>query len=316
MNYYQFHIADWALHTSHLSLEEEGVYRRLLDHYYDTESPIPKETQPVIRRLRLRGYEEIVELILEEFFILEDDGWHNRRADKEIEAYQQKAEQARANGRKGGRPKKNNGLESDKPEKTKPVNSGLQEKSESKANQEPRTKNQEPKDYSSEAVASDMDSGADDSPPPKKPRPEKFTPDDYRLAERMAQAVLRVAPKSKAPDIAKWADTIRLMRERDGLTLGEITEVFRFAHNDSFWRTNILSPTKLREHFARLDAQMRIPTNEKRHTTSAARWAIDHDDTSWLTGAQGSGDCIDGELDFPPNADDLHRLEAGRGGRH
>lgn len=316
MNYYQFHIADWALHTSHLSLEEEGVYRRLLDYYYDTESPIPKETQAVIRRLRLRGYEEIVELILEEFFILEDDGWHNRRADKEIEAYQQKAEQARANGRKGGRPKKNNGLESDNPEKTKPVNSGLQEKSSSKANQEPRTKNQEPKDYSSEAVASDVDGGADDSPPPENPKPEKFTPDDYRLAERMAKAVLRVAPKSKTPDIAKWADTIRLMRERDGLTLGEITEVFRFAHNDSFWKTNILSPTKLREQFARLDAQMRIPTNEKRHTTSADRWAIDHDDTSWLTGTPRSGDCIDGELDFPPNADDLHCLEAGRGGRH
>src|SRR5690625_1330785 len=87
MNYYQFHIADWALHTAHLTLEEEGVYRRLLDHYYDTELPIPVETQPVIRRLRLRGYEETVALILEEFFTLEADGWHNRRADKEIDAY-------------------------------------------------------------------------------------------------------------------------------------------------------------------------------------------------------------------------------------
>ena len=88
MNYYQFHIADWALHTSHLTLEEEGVYRRLLDHYYDTESPIPEETQPVIRRLRLRGYEETVALILEEFFVLEGGGWRNRRADTEIAAYQ------------------------------------------------------------------------------------------------------------------------------------------------------------------------------------------------------------------------------------
>ena len=144
MNYYSFHIADWALHTSHLSLEEDGVYRRLLDHYYDTESPIPAETNPVIRRLRLRGYEEAVALILEEFFVLEPDGWHNKRADREIEAYQQKAEQARANGKRGGRPKKNNDVESQKPRETQPVISGNPEESGSKANQEPRTINQEP----------------------------------------------------------------------------------------------------------------------------------------------------------------------------
>jgi len=144
MNYYQFHIADWALHTSHLTLEEEAVYRRLLDYYYDTESPIPSETQPVFRRLRLRGYEEIASDILCEFFVLEGDGWHNKRADSEIEAYQAKANQARLNGKRGGRPKKNNGLQKENPEKTQPVISGNPEKSKSKANQEPRTKNQEP----------------------------------------------------------------------------------------------------------------------------------------------------------------------------
>lgn len=176
MNYYQFHIADWALHTSHLTLEEEGVYRRLLDHYYDTESPIPEETQPVIRRLRLRGYEEIVGLILEEFFTLEADGWHNRRADKEIEAYQQKAEQARANGRKGGRPKKNKGLAESKPRETQPVISGMQEKSGSKANQEPRTINQEPiKDLASSPAGEDTgpndppEISVDETPSTKKP---------------------------------------------------------------------------------------------------------------------------------------------------
>ena len=53
MHYYPFNIADFNLHTAHLTLEEEAVYRRLIDFYYDTEQPIPVETQPVIRRLRL-----------------------------------------------------------------------------------------------------------------------------------------------------------------------------------------------------------------------------------------------------------------------
>lgn len=139
MNYYQFHISDWALHTSHLTLQEEAVYRRLLDFYYDTEKPIPKETKPVIRRLRLTEYSDLVGSILEEFFTLEEDGWHNNRADIEIADYHAKAGRARENGRKGGRPpKENQGSE------TQPVLPRNPEGTGSKANQEPRTINQEP----------------------------------------------------------------------------------------------------------------------------------------------------------------------------
>jgi hypothetical protein len=79
-----------------------------------------------------------VALILAEFFHLEDDGWHNNRADIEIEEYQSKAETARVNGKKGGRPKKNSGL------KTQLVISGNPEETGLKANQEPLTINQEP----------------------------------------------------------------------------------------------------------------------------------------------------------------------------
>ncbi len=153
MNYYQFHIADFALHTSHLTLEEEGVYRRLLDYYYDTERAIPKETKSVIRRLRLGSYEVIVQLVLEEFFVLKEDGWHNLRADGEITEYQSKADRARKNGKKGGRPKKSDSEKSQKNqrveeienlEKTQSVISGMLPKSESKANQEPITINHKP----------------------------------------------------------------------------------------------------------------------------------------------------------------------------
>lgn len=139
LHYYPFHIADFALHTSHLSLEEEAVYRRLLDYYYDTESPIPKKTQSVIRRLRLGSYEETVGSILEEFFVLKDDGWHNLRADIEISDYNSRAETARNNGKKGGRPKKNKGLE------TKSVILANPDQTQKKANQEPVTKNHKPR---------------------------------------------------------------------------------------------------------------------------------------------------------------------------
>jgi len=138
MHYYQFNIKDFALHASHLTLEEEGVYRRLLDYYYDAEGPIPTETQRVIRRLRLGSYVSEVEQILSEFFTLEDDGYHNYRADIEIEAYKKNADIARANGKKGGRPPKNKGPETQRVNLANPDETGL------KANQEPVTSNHKP----------------------------------------------------------------------------------------------------------------------------------------------------------------------------
>ena len=105
MHYYKFEIATWHLHTSHLSLVEEAVYFRLINFYYDTETPIPKETHSVIRRLRLTEYADIVASVLQEFFILNDDGWHQKHCDDKILEYHGKAKANKNNGMKGGRPK-------------------------------------------------------------------------------------------------------------------------------------------------------------------------------------------------------------------
>ena len=40
MHYYKFNIADWSLGTAHLSLIEEAIYFRLINHYYDSESDL------------------------------------------------------------------------------------------------------------------------------------------------------------------------------------------------------------------------------------------------------------------------------------
>lgn len=138
MHYYSFHISDFALHTSHLTLEEEAIYRKLLDHYYDTEQPIPKETHQVIRRLRLVNYKDLVDSVLNEFFILQHDGWHNLRADYEINSYHQRGETSRINGKLGGRPKKNN------PAITSEVILANPDITQTKGNQEPVTNNHEP----------------------------------------------------------------------------------------------------------------------------------------------------------------------------
>jgi uncharacterized protein YdaU (DUF1376 family) len=91
-------------HTLHLTPQEDLAYRRLLDMYYDTESPIPNNIPLVSRRLRMDS--EVVESVLNEFFELTEEGYKNYRADGEIADYHKFLEKQKSNGRLGGRPKK------------------------------------------------------------------------------------------------------------------------------------------------------------------------------------------------------------------
>lgn len=142
MYYYKFNIADWHLATSHLSLEEEAIYFKLINFYYDTEQPIPTETQTVIRRLRLGSYSDIVKVILSEFFELCEDGWHHKRCDDEIHAYHLKAEKNKTVGKLGGRPKKINDLDNN-PKETQTVSKNNPQETLT-INQEPLTTNHKP----------------------------------------------------------------------------------------------------------------------------------------------------------------------------
>ena len=138
MHHYPFHLGDYIRKTAHLSLEEDAVYRRLLDMYYESEQPIPNETHSVIRRLRLGSNSVLLEPILREFFTLEDDNcWHQKHCDEVISNYQHQVNVNRNNGKLGGRPPRT---------ESKPTRlaNGKRTESEKKGNQEPITNNQEP----------------------------------------------------------------------------------------------------------------------------------------------------------------------------
>jgi uncharacterized protein YdaU (DUF1376 family) len=107
MHYYKFNIAGWTLSTSHLSLAEEAIYFRLINHYYDTEKPIPEETHSVFRRLRLGNDSDIANTILNEFFTLTDKGWVQSRCEENLKEYRKTSKKNKLNGSKGGRPSKN-----------------------------------------------------------------------------------------------------------------------------------------------------------------------------------------------------------------
>ncbi len=89
MNYYEHHIGDFLKKTAHLSAIEDGIYRRLLDRYYTIEAPLPADLRECCKLARANSKSErdAVKAMLGEFFSLEDDGYHQRRADEEIAKY-------------------------------------------------------------------------------------------------------------------------------------------------------------------------------------------------------------------------------------
>lgn len=139
MHYYQFNIGDYASHTGYLTQMEDLGYRRLLDLYYLHEKPLTNDIPRLCRVVGMREFEAEITQVLSDFFYLDGDVWRNKRVDEEIASYRAKADTARANGQKGGRPKG-----STKPRITQPVILDNPEETGSKTKHEPLTINQEP----------------------------------------------------------------------------------------------------------------------------------------------------------------------------
>lgn len=98
MNYYEHHLGDYMRDTSHLSIIEDCVYRRLLDAYYIRERALPIDAKECCKLARAasKNEREAVAYVLREFFQLLADGHHQGRADKEIARFQDKQRKAKA----------------------------------------------------------------------------------------------------------------------------------------------------------------------------------------------------------------------------
>lgn len=247
MHYYQFNIGDYAKSTKHLDPIEDLIYRRLLDLAYDTEKPLLKDVNKIARLIGMKTHLEETQAILDEFFKLTKNGYCQKRVQAEINKYHAKACSSRENGKKGGRPKKTQQVNLANPEETQP-----------KAKQEPITTNHKPI-----------------KEPPKSKN--KFSDADYQSAVFIDDKIKELTGSVKPVNLESWANEIRLMRERDNRAPREIGELFLWANNDPFWRSNILSPSKLRAQWDKLKLQRERPneTNKGFDTRSRSKRVAD-----------------------------------------
>lgn len=134
VNYFPFHIGDYASHTAHLSWLEDCAYRRLIDLYYSRELPIPVDQSKAFRLVRANSKDEkeAVKVVLDEFFKLTDSGWIHERCDAEIKKAQVSITRSKINGMKGGRKPKQN------PEETQQVISRLPKQNPEETQDDPK----------------------------------------------------------------------------------------------------------------------------------------------------------------------------------
>lgn len=148
MNYYPFHIGDFRSGTVNMSRLSRWIYRDMLDVYYDTERPLPSDFELLCDQIGVEAEDErrIVERLLRLKFAKGEDGYRNETCDRVISEYRARAETAKANGKLGGRPRKQSDTDAKPtgfPSGSHPDADGNPDETRSKANQEPITSNQE-----------------------------------------------------------------------------------------------------------------------------------------------------------------------------
>lgn len=79
----------------------------------------------------------------------------------------------------------------------------------------------------------------------------------YRTANYLYSNILKHKPDLKKPNLQIWANDMRKLIELDKRDPKKVGEVIEWATQDSFWQTNILSASKLRDKWDSITARMK-----------------------------------------------------------
>jgi len=99
MNYFEYHLGDYAKDAGHLTMLRDGAYLRLMAAYYSREKPLPLDLKQCfeLTRCTSKSDREAIEYVIQNFFSKEEDGYHQKRCDEEIARVHGKSETGRSN---------------------------------------------------------------------------------------------------------------------------------------------------------------------------------------------------------------------------
>ena len=177
MHYYTFKPKDYMSKTAFLEPMEDLAYRRMLDHCYLTEQPLPNDIEEIAMLIRMRSHCDCIAIVLRRFFELTANGYVNDRVEREISAYHEKSNKAKAsaNARWGKKSNKDNGLSVDA--------NALRNECESNANHKPITNNHKPITNNHKPITNNQD--IDTSDKPNKKSVLKLMPNDFGISDQV-----------------------------------------------------------------------------------------------------------------------------------
>lgn len=221
MHYYSFSPKDYMSKTAFLEPMEDLAYRRMLDHCYLTELPLPEDVSEIAMLIRMRSHTDCIKIVLHYFFELTPQGYVCDRVARELSAYHSKSEKAKASAETRWEKHRNKikDLPSDDVACERNANA-LRSESESNANYKPITINQEP--------VTNINITADESA--NNPKPKRVTKKQLAVEAlvnmgiemKYAEAVIEKRKGAAFTDIA--IDEIKLQAEAVNLTFVEAIE--------------------------------------------------------------------------------------------
>ncbi|MDM5310348.1 Replication protein O [Peribacillus frigoritolerans] len=86
----------------------------------------------------------------------------------------------------------------------------------------------------------------------------------FQLSLRLLHNIRKNNEEFKEPDLQKWSNDIRLMMDKDNRSEEQIRYLIDWCQQDSFWKANILSPSKLRKQYDQLVARIKSEKQMKK----------------------------------------------------
>ena len=107
--------------------------------------------------------------------------------------------------------------------------------------------------------------------------PTKFNKEsiEYKLSERLYRNILLNDDKTKKPNLDNWAVHIDRLIRIDNRSIGDIEDVIDFVAEDEFWKTNILSTSKLRKQFPQVYLKAKRTNVSKFPPQNTNNWKVD-----------------------------------------
>ncbi|MQS44271.1 helix-turn-helix domain-containing protein [Companilactobacillus mishanensis] len=79
--------------------------------------------------------------------------------------------------------------------------------------------------------------------------------DNFKVANYLWEQIQKNNPEAKEPNLQNWANTVRLMHERDKRDYEKIKKMIDWCQTNDFWSTVVLSANKLRKQYDQMNAQ-------------------------------------------------------------